>query len=157
MAFLPAITGWVREAPGPRATLHTSVSGRDGDRRRLTFALTRELVDEAGWQGGERFVVSIGVGDDLGAFQISRADRPRTGIKLIPHSRARGFRLNLNLPPVIHGVNIHTLIDGLPRPCHCAFSVADGAMVLRTAGKADTRTSGDVVALRSNAAFGAAS
>lgn len=145
MAFLPAITGWVREAPGPRATLHTSVSGRDGDRRRLTFALTRELVDEAGWQGGERFVVSIGIGDDLGAFQLSRADRPRSGIKLIAHSRARGFRLNLNLPPVIHGVDIVALLKDLDRPCPLAFTAKDGVLILRAELKSRSKDSNLVI------------
>lgn len=156
MSFLPAITGWVREAPGPRATLHTSVSGRDGDRHRLTFALTRELVDEAGWQGGERFVVSIGVGEDLGAFQISRADRPRTGVKLIPNSRARGFRLSLNLPPVIHGVVIADLVGNLPRPCPLAWVAHDAVLVLRAEVKSEAQSS-SVVPLRGVGMVGASS
>jgi hypothetical protein len=145
LAFLPAITGWARTPPGPRATLHTSVTGRDGDRRRLSFSLSRELVDAAGWQGGERFVVSIGVGPDLGAFQISRCDRPRAGVKLIAHSRALGFRLHLNLPPIVHGVDVPELVDSLPRPCPFAFTIADGALVLVADVRRDLAVNGTVV------------
>lgn len=145
MPFLPAITGWVRQAPGPRATIHTAVSGREGDRRRITFVLTRELVDLAGWQGGERFVVSIGTGADRGAFQISRTDRPRTGLKLIPHSQARGFRLHLNLPACVHGIDIPALVDNLPRPCSCRFAMQDAALILTAEARAPVSADGSSV------------
>ncbi|WP_288199498.1 hypothetical protein [uncultured Pleomorphomonas sp.] len=152
MAFLPAITGWMREAPGPRAVLHKSVTGRDGDRRRLTFTLTRELVEQVGWQGGERFVVSIGVGEDLGAFQLSRADHPRSGIKLIPHSRARGFRLHLNLPPVVHGVNVVAMLEAVPQACPCRFEAQDGVLVLRVEARIPVEAGGSVVPIRAGLA-----
>lgn len=131
MPFLPALTGWARKQPGPRATIHVGINGYMSDRRRVTFALTRELIELACWQAGERFVISIGVGEDKGAFQITRSDRPNTGLKLIANSRALGFRISLNLPPVIHGIDVCRFFDGLPRPCPCDHAVNDGVLVLK--------------------------
>jgi len=131
MAFLPAISGWVREPTGPNARLHICKTGRNLDRRRLTFVLSRELIEQVGWQGGERVVIALGVGDDLGAFQISRITKPRAGLKLIPHSHARGFRVSVTLPPQIHGVRPVDFLDLIALPARLDFAVHDGALELR--------------------------
>lgn len=131
MAFLPAISGWVREPTGPNARLHISKTGRSLDRRRLTFVLSRELIEQVGWQGGERVVIALGVGDDLGAFQISRITKPRAGLKLIPHSHARGFMVSVTLPPQIHGVRPADFLDLIALPARLDFAVHDSALELR--------------------------
>lgn len=131
MPFLPAISGWHREPTGPNARLHICKTGRALDRRRLTFVLSRELIEQVGWQGGERVVIALGVGEDLGAFQISRVTRARAGLKLIPHSHARGFRVHLTLPPEIHGIRPADVLDALELPARLDFAVRDGALELR--------------------------
>lgn len=131
MPFLPAISGWYREPSGPNARLHICKCGQRLDRRRLTFVLSRELVEQAGWQGGERVVIALGVGDDLGAFQISRVTKARAGLKLISHSNARGFRVHVTLPPEIHGVRPADFLDTLELPARLDFEVRNGALELR--------------------------
>lgn len=138
MSFLPALSGWFREPAGPNARLHVAPTGRYMDRRRLTFVISRELVELAGWQGGERIVVSLGVGDDLGAFQLARVTKARAGLKLIPcSSGARGFRLNVTLPPELHGVRPADFLDRLPTPIRLDFTVRDGAIELRCPAAAE--------------------
>lgn len=132
MAFLPALAGYHRET-GAFARLHVSPTGRNNDRRRLTFHFSRALIELAGWQGGERFVVGLGIGADLGAFQISRVTKARAGLRLIPQSNARGFRLLITLPPVIHGVRPAEFIDRLRLPATLDFTIDGEAMVLRPA------------------------
>lgn len=132
MSFLPAISGWFREPSGPNARLHISRTGQRQDRRRLTFVLSRELIELCGWQGGERVVVSIGVGEDLGAFQISRVTKARAGLKLIPvSSQGRGYRVHVTLPPELHGVRPADFLDRLPLPNRMDFAVRDSALELR--------------------------
>lgn len=131
MPFLPAISGWQRFPRGPSARLHMSKSGRHLDRRQLVFVLSRELIEQLGWQGGERVVLSLGVGEDLGAFQLSRITRANTGVKLIPHSNARGFRVHITLPPEIHGIRPADFLDRMDLPASLDFSVRDGALELR--------------------------
>lgn len=131
MSFLPALSGYWRAPTGPNARLHVASAGRNNDRRRLTFILSRELVEMAGWQAGERIVVSLGADDDLGAFQLSRCTKPRTGIKLIAHSNARGFRLHITLPPEIHGLRPAEMLDSMALPAPLTFTVNGAAMVLR--------------------------
>ncbi len=142
MPFLPAISGWYREPTGPNARLHICKSGRNLDRRRLTFVLSRELIEQAGWQGGERVVIALGVGDDLGAFQISRVTKARAGLKLIPHSNARGFRVHLTLPPEIHGVRPADFLDLIELPARLDFAVRDGALELRCQSPQVSRSNG---------------
>lgn len=131
MAFLPAISGWAREPAGPSVHLHMYKSGRNLDRRRLTFVLSREVIEQVGWQGGERVVLALGVGDDLGSFQISRITKPRDGLKLIPRPHARGFRVSVTLPPGIHGVRPADFLDLLALPAPLDFAVREGALELR--------------------------
>lgn len=131
MPFLPVISGWHRESSGANARLHVSKVGRQLDRRRLCFVLSRELIEQAGWQGGERVVIALGVGDDLGGFQMSRVSRQRAGVKLIAHSNARGFRIHLTLPPAVHGIAPADFLDRIRLPAALEFEVRDGALLLR--------------------------
>lgn len=145
MPFLPAISGWYREPSGPNARLHVSKCGQKLDRRRLTFVLSRELIEQAGWQGGERLVIALGVGDDLGAFQISRVTKARAGLKLIPHSNARGFRVSLTLPPEIHGVRPADLLDTLELPARLDIEAHTGALELRCPASQIGRTASRIL------------
>jgi hypothetical protein len=140
MSFLPALSGGRMQAHGAWARLHVCKSGRMNDRRRLMFVFSRDLVEKLGWQGGERFVVSLGVDEDLGAFQISRVSRTRTGLKLIPKSNAAGFRLGITLPPEIHGIRPADFLDTLLLPMALNFEIQSGAALLRTKAAAEIRS-----------------
>lgn len=136
MSFLPAISGWSREPSGPYVRLHVFREGKYQDRRRLTFHFSRSLVEQLDWQAGDRMVVCIGVGSDLGGFLISKIDRPRTGVKLMPCSKQpRAFRIHLNLAPVVHGIRCSDLVDHLPLPAELSFEVEGGALQVRATGK----------------------
>lgn len=131
MPFLPAISGHWRAPSGPTARLHVARFGRLEDRRQIAFVLSRELIELCGWQGGERFVLSLGIGEDLGAFQLVRVTKAGAGMKLIPSSQARGFRVRFNLPPEIHGIRPADYLDRLRLPATLDFTIADGAMTLQ--------------------------
>lgn len=149
MPFLPALSHYRYVDNSPRCRLHVSRVGQRDERRRLTFVLTRQLVEKLEWQGGERIVVSIGTGEDLGAFQFARVDKAKAGSKLIPNSRAHGFRLHITLPPEIHGIRPAEFLDRLPLPVTLEWSIRDGALELRSQPAEAGAIPSNITALRS--------
>jgi hypothetical protein len=127
MAFLPALTGRWQEPRGPFVRLHAL--GRHGRSLRLNFVFSREMVDALGWQAGERFVFSLGVGDDLGRMQLSRGRRG-SGCRLIANNNARGFRLCFTLPPLLHGVDLAALLERQLLPATLDHEAGNGALLL---------------------------
>lgn len=107
-------------------------TGKVGDRRHLVFHLNRQLVTEARWQSGDRFMVSIGVGDDVGAFQICPVSKGKNGIKLCRVVGASAFRLRLCLPPEVHGVAVTDILDGLGDKNDLTCQIKDGAVFALT-------------------------
>ncbi len=132
MAFLPAFSTHGADRTGLRVRLHMQVTGRRGDRRRLTFVLSRGLVEKLGWQLGERIVVALGTEADLGAFQMTRSGHRRVGVALHANSNSSGARLTLSLPPTIHGLEPAVFLDRLVLPQHLDIALEGEALVLRT-------------------------
>lgn len=132
MSFLPALSPRGGDRNGARVRLHMQVTGRHADRRQLTFVLSRTLLDQLGWQMGERICIAIGTGEDLGAFQATRSGHPRAGAKLSPNSNSSGARLSLSLPPEIHGVRPADFLDRLDLPQHLDIDIDGKALVMRT-------------------------
>lgn len=131
MSFLPAISSHTRDRTSLRARLYVQIGGKSADRRRLTFFLSRGLIDRIGWQIGERLIVAIGVGADTGAFQVTRSDHARTGSRLLAVPSSAGARFGLSLPPEVHGFRPADFVDRIVQPASLAWGLTEGALVLR--------------------------
>jgi hypothetical protein len=136
MPFLPTTASPLRDRSPARIRLHAEASGRLGDRRRLTFALSQPLVDQLGWQIGDRITIEIGVGEDLGAFRLSRSKPPGAGSKLLRNSaggmrpEATGARVRTTLPPEMHGLRPAEMIDLAALPIWFEFRISGGTLDL---------------------------
>lgn len=129
MPFLPILRSigrdWFRE---PAIRLHyTSLADR---RHRLTFILTRPLIEALHWHGDDRILLGLGVGTDIGAFQLARVDKKHAGMKLEQRTVA-SFRLSINLPTHIHGIDIARLCGGRPSPDVLDHEIGQGMLLAR--------------------------
>ncbi len=148
MTFLPAITGWLRDSRH-MVTMYAQPYGRDGKRRRVTFALSREVLDEAKWQVGDRVIVSVGVGEHLGSFQISRVQRGRAGMRLAKTSNGgKLVRFHLVLPENLPGVCPAEMLDRYAFPNRMDWKVEDGALMVTLDAAAEAAGAGNVHTLR---------
>lgn len=130
MTFLPALPGQGRSR-GVWARVYSYPTGRYGDRRRLTFTLSRECMDQLKWQGGERIVVMIGVGEDVGSFRLVRCGKPRMGLRISANSNAAGFRVMFTAPEVIHGVRVADFLDRFQGGVAPDIQIEGGVITLR--------------------------
>lgn len=125
MAFLPVLSGPGRRVVERRIRLYVTAYG---GRRRVSFALSRPLIDDLGWHCGERVVIAIGTGADLGAFQLSRVTRAGAGVKLTAFSRSHGLRCAVTFAPGLHGLDPAQLLDPYAAPVDLAFEIEAGAL-----------------------------
>lgn len=128
MAFLPAHSQYLRSS-GAYARLHIYRTGRAYDRRQLTFVLSRDLMNRLGWQRGEHIAMSIGTGDDVGAFMLTRTGR--SGHTIYHYSGTQSARVAMTLPPEIHGIKPAAFLDRLQGAQTLDFDIADGALIVR--------------------------
>lgn len=126
MPFIPIINGSGKRVYGARIRFYVAPAG--DKRRRVSFHLSRDLVAELGWQGGERVVVSLGAGEDLGAFQISRVTKPKAGVKLTANPNCHGLRCSVTLSPGAHGVDIVELFAPHCEPFDIDFVLEHGSL-----------------------------
>lgn len=129
MAFLPLLPSSGPRVLGKRLRVVVERTGRNLDRRRLTFGLSRELAEALGWQAGDRIVVSIGLGSDLGRAQLSRVERPGAGHKLIAYAQSRVLRVCVTTPLALQGQDMQPWLDALLDPAPVDFAMTDGALV----------------------------
>lgn len=129
MAFLPLLPSAGPRILGKRLRIVVECSGRNLDRRRLTFGLSRDLAEALAWQPGDRIVVSLGLGPDLGRAQLARVERPGAGHKLISYSGSRVLRVCVTTPAQLQGVDMAPLLDAFIDPAPAAFLIVDGTLL----------------------------
>ncbi len=130
MAFIPTMTTYSGHGGlTPKLRLHSAVSGKNGDRRRITFVLSLALVKDLQWQANDNIVIAVGTGSDRGAFQFTKSIGSRAGQKLVRMRQAASMRLHLSLPRDIHGMNQAEMLDSYELPSELTFSVADGILI----------------------------
>ena len=140
MPFIPLSSSMLRNWVGEPALRVYCERGEQ--HTRLGFCLSKPLLDQMGWQPHDRLVVSLGTGEDAGAFRISRGDRAGEGIRLGAFGRL-AWRIKVPLPRHFFGVDTAALIEGVAFPLLAPFEVVANALVFRL-----PRASGEVVALR---------
>lgn len=114
MPFIPILRSSGRGFfHGPAIRLHHSPLA--DQRHRLTFVISRPLVEALRWEQEDRIVIALGVGSDAGSFQFTRVSRRDAGLKLEPRT-TNGFRVAVSLPARVHDIDIATLCAGRPRP-----------------------------------------
>ncbi|KFC64004.1 hypothetical protein FG93_05514 [Bosea sp. LC85] len=129
MAFLPLLPSSGPVVRGKRLRIIVGRSGRNLDRRRVTFALSRELAEALNWQPSDRIVISLGLGTDRGRVQLVRVEKQRAGHKLITTPNSKVLRVSVTTPAVLQGEDVAPLLDAFLDPAAADFAIQDGALI----------------------------
>lgn len=129
MAFLPLLPTSGPRVLGKRLRIAVERAGRQLDRRRVTFALSRELAEALNWQVGDRIVTSLGLGADRGRVQLARVEKSHAGHKLIAFAHSRVLRVCLTTPCLLQGEDVAPLLDGFLDPAQADFAIVDGVLL----------------------------
>lgn len=129
MPFLPLLPSSGPRIIGKRLRIAVERAGRQLDRRRVTFALSRELAEALNWQVGDRIVTSLGLGEDRGKVQLARVEKNRVGHKLIAFSQSRVLRVCLSTPCLLQGEDMAPVLDAFLDPAPADFAVVDGVLL----------------------------
>lgn len=130
MAFLPLLPSAGPAVRGKRLRIAVERRGRQLDRRRVTFAVSRELAEALNWQPGDRIVIALGLGDDRGRCQLSRVEKPGAGHKLTCFNQSRVLRVGVTTPTTLQGEDIAPLLDGFVEPACADFAIENGALLV---------------------------
>ena len=129
MAFLPLLPSAGPAIRGKRLRIAVERRGRALDRRRVTFAISRELAEALNWQTGDRIVIALGLGDDRGRVQLSRVEKPGAGHKLTAFSQSRVLRVGVTTLTTLQGEDIAPLLDAFVEPANADFAIENGALI----------------------------
>lgn len=129
MAFLPLLPTSGPRVLGKRLRIAVERAGRQLDRRRVTFAISRELAEALTWQVGDRIVISLGLGADRGKVQLARVEKSRAGHKLTAFSQSRVLRVGVSTPCLLQGEDMAPLLDAFLDPAPADFAVVDGVLL----------------------------
>lgn len=129
MAFLPLLPSSGPRVLGKRLRISVERSGRRLDRRRITFAISRELAEALNWQIGDRIVTSLGLGTDRGRVQLARVEKSRAGHKLTAFTQSRVLRVTVSTPTMLLGEDMAPLLDQFVAPAPADFAVTDGVLL----------------------------
>jgi hypothetical protein len=141
MAFLPLLPTSGARIHGKRLRIIVERTGRQLDRRRITFSISRELADALNWQAADRIVIALGIGADRGLVQLTRVEKSTAGHKLSTTPNCKVLRCAVTIPVILHGEDISTELDTFLDPAAVDFSLGDGVLTailqpLRTAAHA---------------------
>ncbi|OYX02353.1 MAG: hypothetical protein B7Z14_03655 [Bosea sp. 32-68-6] len=128
MAFLPLLPSSGARVTGKRLRIAVDRAGKRGDRRRISFSISRELAEALAWQIGDRIVASIGLGDDWGRVQLARVERPGAGHKLTAFAQSKVLRIAVTTPVLLNGTDLTSLLDPFLDPASVDFHVGDGTL-----------------------------
>lgn len=129
MAFLPLLPSSGPRILGKRLRIAVERTGRQLDRRRITFAISRELAEALNWQIGDRIVASLGLGSDRGRVQLARVEKSRAGHKLTAFSQSRVLRISVSTPCLLQGEDMAPVLDAFLDPAPAEFAVSDGVLL----------------------------
>lgn len=130
MAFLPLLPSSGPRVIGRRCRVIVERAGRKLDRRRITFALSRDLTQALDWQPGDRVVISLGLGADRGRAQLARVDKPTAGHKLTAYRQSHVLRVSVSTPALLQGEDVASLLDVFLTPAATDFAISDGALLV---------------------------
>lgn len=129
MAFLPLLPTSGPRVLGKRLRISAERIGKLLDRRRLTFALSRELAEALNWQIGDRIVVSLGLGADRGRVQLARVEKTSAGHKLTAFAQSRVLRVGVSTPCLLQGEDMAPILDAFLDPAPADFAISDGVLL----------------------------
>lgn len=129
MAFLPLLPTSGPRVLGRRLRVSAQRAGKLLDRRRLTFALSRELAEALNWQIGDRIVISLGLGADRGRVQLARVEKTAAGHKLAAFAQSRVLRVGVSTPTLLQGEDMAPLLDAFLDPAPADFAIVDGVLL----------------------------
>lgn len=130
LAFLPLLPTSGPRVVGRRCRISVEPAGRKHDRRRLTFAISRELAQALSWQPGDRVVIALGLGADRGRAQLARVDKPTAGHKLTTYRQSHVLRVSVSTPTTLQGEDVAPLLDAFLTPAGADFAIADGTLLV---------------------------